>query len=277
MTPGPARTLFPLACGAILAAIALAALLAPWIAPYGETALAGDPWEGWSLAHPLGTDSIGRDLLSRVLFGARNTIAVALAATLIAFAIGVTLAFAAAVFPGWIDQAIGRAVDVLMAVPTLIMALVVLSVLGTSIPVLIGVMAVLDSTRVFRLARALAVDVMALDFVETARLRGEGFWWFLRREIMPNVAPSLLAEFGLRFSFAALFLSSLSFLGLGIRPPSADLGGMVKENANAITFGIVAPLVPAAAIALIAVCVNALVDWQVRRTTSAWQGPGRTH
>jgi len=273
MTPSSTRSLFALACGAVLAAIALAALLAPWIAPYGETALTGGPWEDWSLAHPLGTDSIGRDLLSRVLFGARNTIAVALAATLIAFAIGVTLAFAAAVFAGWVDQVISRAVDVLMAVPTLIMALVVLSVLGTSIPVLIGVMAVLDSTRVFRLARALAVDVMALDFVETARLRGEGFWWFLRREIMPNVAPSLLAEFGLRFSFAALFLSSLSFLGLGIRPPSADLGGMVKENANAITFGIVAPLVPAAAIALIAVCVNALVDWQVRRTTTAGRSP----
>ena len=261
------RAIFPLACGAIVAMIALASLLAPWIAPYGETALVGDLWEGWSLTHPLGTDSIGRDLLSRLLFGTRNTVAVALAATLLSFTIGVILAFTAAVFQGWIDQALSRSVDILMSIPTLIMALVVLSVLGTSIPVLIAVMAVLDSTRVFRLARSLAVDVMALDFVETARLRGEGFWWFLRREILPNVTPSLLAEFGLRFSFAALFLSSLSFLGLGIRPPFADLGSMVKENANAITFGVAVPLVPAAMIALITVSVNALVDWQVRRAT----------
>lgn len=261
------RAIFPAICGAIVAMIALAALFAPWIAPYGETALAGDPWEGWSLAHPMGTDTLGRDLLSRLLFGTRNTVAVAMAATLLSFAIGVTLAFAAAVFQGWIDQLLSRSVDILMSIPILIMALVVLSVLGTSIPVLIVVMGVLDSTRVYRLARALAVDVMALDFIETARLRGESFWWFLRREILPNVTPALLAEFGLRFSFAALFLSSLSFLGLGIRPPYADLGGMVKENANAITFGIVVPLVPAAMIALLTVSVNALVDWQVRRST----------
>jgi peptide/nickel transport system permease protein len=260
------RTIFPVACAAIIAVIVLAALLAPVIAPYRETAMVGEPWEAWSLAHPLGTDNLGRDLLSRLLFGTRNTLAVALAATLLAFAIGITLAGMAAVFSGWVDQLISRGIDIFMSIPTLIMALVVLSVLGNAIPVLIGVMAVLDSTRVFRLARALAADVMAMDYVETARLRGEGLGWFLRREILPNVMPSLLAEFGLRFSFAALFLSSLSFLGLGIRPPYSDLGGMVKENVSAISFGVSVPLVPAVTIAVITVTVNALVDWQLRRS-----------
>lgn len=262
------RPLIPLACAATIAVILLAAVLAPVIAPYRESALVGDPWEAWSMAHPLGTDNLGRDLLSRLLYGTRNTVAVALAATLLSFAIGVMLAGTAAVFSGWVDQLLSRGIDIFMSIPTLIMALVVLSVLGNTIPVLIGVMAVLDSTRVYRLARALAADVMALDFVETARLRGEGLGWFLRREILPNVMPSLLAEFGLRFSFAALFLSSLSFLGLGIRPPYSDLGGMVKENVNAISFGVTVPLVPAVMIAVITVSVNALVDWQVRRSTS---------
>lgn len=262
------RPIFPLVCAGIILLIVLASVAAPIIAPYREAALAGEPWEAWSLKHPLGTDSLGRDLLTRLLYGTRNTLAVALAATLLSFAIGVFFAGMAAVFGGWIDQLISRSVDILMSIPTLIMALVVLSVLGNAIPVLICVMAVLDSTRVFRLARALATDVMALDYVETARLRGEGLGWFLRREILPNVMPSLLAEFGLRFSFAALFLSSLSFLGLGIRPPHADLGGMVKENVSAISFGVWVPLVPAVTIAVITVTVNALVDWQVRRSTA---------
>jgi peptide/nickel transport system permease protein len=266
------RPIFAYFCAAVLGLIAAAAALAPWLAPYGQTQIAGDPWEAWSRAHLLGTDSLGRDMLSRLLFGTRNTIAVALAATVLSFAIGVTLAFAAAIFPGWIDQIVSRSVDILMSIPTLILALVVLSVLGTSIPVLIGAMAVLDSTRVFRLARALAVDVMALDYVETARLRGEGFWWFVRREILPNVTPPLLVEFGLRFSFAALFLSSLSFLGLGIRPPNPDLGGMVQENATAITFGLAAPLLPAGMIAALTVSVNALVDHLTRRHASVRHG-----
>ncbi len=262
------HSIFPMACAAIIVLIVLASVTAPVLAPYREAALVGEPWETWSFKHPLGTDILGRDMLSRLLFGARNTIAVALAATLLSFAIGVTLAGMAAVFSGWVDQLISRGVDIFMSIPTLIMALVVLSVMGNAIPVLICVIGVLDSTRVFRLARALAADVMALDYVETARLRGEGLGWFIRREILPNVMPSLLAEFGLRFTFAALFLSSISFLGLGIRPPYSDLGGLVKENVSAISFGVWVPLVPAVTIAVITVSVNALVDWQVRRSTT---------
>ncbi len=263
MTGG--RPYLAFVAAAFLALLVVAAALAPVIAPWPETAISGDPWSPWSAANWLGTDSLGRDLLSRLLFGARTTIAIALAATVISFAIGVVLAFAAATFKGWVDQLLSRIVDVFMSIPTLIFALVVLSGLGSSIPVLLGTIAFLDSTRFYRLARALAVDVMALDFIETARLRGEGFWWFLRREIMPNVGSPLLAEFGLRFSFAALFLSSLSFLGLGVQPPAADLGSMVKDNVNAISFGLAVPLVPALLLALMTVAVNILVDWYIRR------------
>jgi peptide/nickel transport system permease protein len=246
---------------AVIALNVLAALLAPWLAPHGQAELGGEVWAPASLEHPLGTDQLGRDLLSRLLYGARLTIGIAAATTLISFAIGGTLGFAAGVLGGWVDQLLSRAVDVLMAIPTLIFALLILAILGTSIPVLILVIAVLDSTRVFRLARSLAVNVAAQDFVEVARLRGERLPWVLAREILPNAAPPLVAEFGLRFCFVFLFISALSFLGLGVQPPNADWGGMVRENAQAINFGLTAPLIPAAAIAILTIAVNLVADW----------------
>jgi peptide/nickel transport system permease protein len=239
----------------------LAALLAPWLAPHGQAELGGEIWAPASAEHPLGTDQLGRDLLSRLLYGARLTIGIAAATTLISFAIGGTLGFAAGVVGGWLDQVLSRTVDALMAIPTLIFALLILAILGTSIPVLVLVIAVLDSTRVFRLSRSLAVNVAAQDFVEVARLRGERLPWVLAREILPNAAPPLVAEFGLRFCFVFLFISALSFLGLGVQPPNADWGGMVRENAQAINFGLTAPLIPAAAIAVLTIAVNLVADW----------------
>ena len=185
-------------------------MFGPLLAPYGESAVVGDVWETSSAAHWLGTDNLGRDLFSRLLYGAQTSIAIALAITLLSFTIGVALGFFAAVIGGWADQVLSRLVDVLMAFPTLILALLVLSVLGSSVPVLIAVSAVLDSTRVFRLSRAVAMDVEVMDFVEVARLRGEGLWWIMSREVFPNTLPPLIAEFGLRFCFAFLFISALS-------------------------------------------------------------------
>ncbi len=250
----------------IVGVYALAALLGPWLAPYGEAEIVADVWEPFSAAHPLGTDNLGRDMLSRLLWGATRTIGVALAATMLSFLIGMSLGYLAAVVGGWLDQLLSRAVDALMAIPTLIFALVVLAVLPPSVTILVLVIAVLDSTRVFRLARAVAMDVVVMDFVEVARLRGERLGWIVFREVLPNTLPPLIAEFGLRFCFAFLFLSSLSFLGLGIQPPAADWGGMVRDNANAISFGLVVPLIPAAAIALLTIGVNLVVDWQLERS-----------
>ena len=167
---------------------------------------------------------------------------------------------------GWADQLLSRCVDILMAFPTLILALMILSVLGTSTTVLITVIALLDATRVYRLSRAVAMDVEVMEYVEVAWLRGEDLWWVIRREILPNTLPPLVAEFGLRFCYVFLFLSALSFLGLGIQPPNADWGSMVRENGAAITFGIYTPLVPAAAIAVLTIGVNLVVDWFLRKT-----------
>lgn len=238
-----------------------AALLAPLLAPYGETEVVGDVWEASSRSALLGTDQLGRDLVSRLLYGARNTVGVALAATLLAFVLGVVGGSAAALIGGWVDSLLNWLVEVLLALPSLILALLLLSVLSPSVTTIILVSALLSATRVFRLARALALDMTAVEFVELARLRGEGWWWVVRSEIVPNTYGPLLAELGLRFCFVFLFISSLSFLGLGMQPPTADWGSMVRDNAGAMPFGLAAPFFPAAAIALLTVAVNLVVDW----------------
>ena len=253
---------------AVLVVFALATVVGPVLSPYGETDVVGGAWDPPNPANWLGTDRIGRDMLTRILYGARVTVFIALAAALGSFLIGCTIGIAAAVAGGWFDLVASRVVDAVMAFPSLILALIVLSVLGTSIPVLVVVMAVLASTVVFRLSRAVAADINAMEYVEIARLRGEGMGWFLFREILPNAAPTLIAEFGLRFVNAAIFVSSLSFLGLGIQPPFADLGGMVRDNALAITFGRTAPLLPAITLAILAIAVNLIADDMLKRNAN---------
>lgn len=260
-----------------LLGIALAlfcALFAPLIAPHSESQIVGSVWEPIGGEYLLGTDNLGRDLFSRLIFGARTTIFVALAATVLSFSLGMLLSFIAAVTGGLVDQVFSRFNDLMMAIPTLIFALVVLAVLPQQLWILILVMAVLDSTRVYRIGRAVALDVAVMEFVEAARLRGEGTGWIIFREILPNTLSPLLAEFGLRFAFSILFLSTLSFLGLGIQPPAADWGGMVKDNKDGIIFGISAALIPGGAIAGLAICVNLVVDWLMKRTSSLKGGRG---
>ena len=252
----------------------LMALFAPLIAPYGMAEIVGQVWEPSSAAHLLGTDNIGRDLLSRMIYGGRTTIWIATAATIISFTTGSILGFTAAVIGGWVDQTLSRFVDLIMSIPTLIFALVVLSVMPVTIPMLIIVMGFLDSTRVYRLARAVAVDINVMDYVEAAKLRGEGRRWIIFREILPNALSPLVAEMGLRFIFMVLFVSTLSFLGLGVQPPEADWGGIVKENKDGIVYGIGAALYPAVAIATLAISVNLVADWVLSRTTSLKGGRG---
>jgi peptide/nickel transport system permease protein len=246
---------------AIMAGYILVAVLAPWIAPFTESESVAGTWDPPSATYWLGTDNIGRDILSRMIYGARMTIAVALATTMLSFLIGTVAGFLAAVGGRAVDLLLSRFVDVMLSIPLLIFALIILSVFGSSIPVLVLTIAALDSTRVFRLARAVAMNITVTEFVEVARLRGEGLWWVMRREILPNAMPPLIAEFGLRYCFNFLFVAGLSFLGLGIQPPLADWGGMVRDNAAAITFGLMAPIWPAIAIAVMTIGVNLVVDW----------------
>ncbi len=251
----------------------IVALFAPIIAPYGEAEITPIPYAPWGGEHMFGTDQIGRDILSRLIFGARNTIGIALATTFLAFLIGGGFALVAAISRGWVDQILSRVVDILMAIPSLIFALMLLSIFGSNITSLIIIIAILDSTRVFRLTRAVAMNVVVMEYVEAAKLRGEGLGWVMRREILPNIMPPLVAEFGLRFCFVFLTIAALSFLGVGIQPPTADWGSMVRENASLIQFAQfdlkagITPLLPAAAIAILTIAVNFVVDWFLMKTS----------
>jgi peptide/nickel transport system permease protein len=235
------------------------ALMAPVIAPFPER-----PWDSEFL---LGTDNLGRDMLSRLIYGARNSVGIALITTFITFLLGTSFGLIAATVGGWLDQIISRIVDMLIAIPALIFALLLLTILGTSVVNVIIVISLIESTRVFRLARAVSINIVVMDYVEVARLRGDGLFRLIRKEILPNAAAPLVAEFGLRFCFVFLAVSALSFLGLGIQPPTADWGSMVRDNAALITFGDVTPLLPAGAIALLTVAVNLVVDWMLHRSS----------
>jgi len=245
----------------IVALNLLVFVFGPMLAPYGQNEIVGAPFDPPSAQFWFGLDQNGRDMVSRLLAGAQMSIGVSLAASLISFCIGIPMGFIAALFGGWVDTVLSRIVDTVMCIPVLISALVVLQALGSSVPVLIFTIALLDSTRVFRLARVVAQGISVLEYAETARLRGESLGWLIMREILPNALPPLIAEFGMRFCFTFLFVAGLSFLGLGIQPPFADWGGMVKDNQQAILYGLYAPLFPAAAIALLTIGVNLVVDW----------------
>ena len=268
---------------------AVLSIFAGVIAPYGQAEVfdqvnarpGGNAATGGNPDHLLGTDQIGRDLLSRLIYGAQNTVGIAFVTTCIAFFLGGSLGFLAATLQGWLDQVLSRAVDVLMAIPSLIFALLLMTIasawagsekwLLTVYMVLI--IAVIDSTRVFRLARAVGLNIVVMDYIEAAKLRGEGLRYLIFKEILPNAYAPLLAEFGLRFCFVFLTIASLSFLGVGIQPPLADWGTMVRDLAQFINFAAFSPLtaalplMAAGAIALLTVAVNFVVDWMLHRTS----------
>ena len=251
----------------------LVAIFAPLIAPYGEAQIVAPPLAPMSGEHILGSDQIGRDILSRLIFGARNTMGIAVITTILSFLIGVSLGLIAAILGGWTDQVFSRIVDTLMAIPSLIFALMLLAIFGSNVLTLIVIIAILDCTRIFRLTRAVASTVTVMEYVEFARLRGEKLPWIMRREILPNIWAPLAAEFGLRFSFVFLTIAALSFLGLGIQPPLADWGSMVRETASLIQFARIdlvtalTPIIPAATIGLLTVAVNLVVDWFLNKSS----------
>ncbi|WP_353341164.1 ABC transporter permease [Pelagimonas sp. KU-00592-HH] len=268
---------------------AFVAIFAGILAPYGQEEIlgaanivpGGNPAMGGNPDYPLGTDQIGRDILSRLIYGAQNTVGIAFATTVLAFFIGGTLGFLAATLGGWLDQIVSRAVDVLMAIPSLIFALLLMTIAaawagsekGLLTFYMVLIIAVIDSTRVFRLARAVGLNIVVMDYIEAAKLRGEGLGYLIFREILPNATAPLLAEFGLRFCFVFLTIASLSFLGVGIQPPLADWGTMVRDLAQFINFAAFAPqvasapLLAAGAIALLTVAVNFVVDWMLHKSS----------
>ncbi|CAI8354548.1 MAG: DNA-directed RNA polymerase subunit alpha [SAR116 cluster bacterium MED-G04] len=242
------------------------AITGPFIAPYGENDLPfPDAYSEFQLPQPgawLGTDVSDRDILSRLMYGAGRTIGISFAATILAYMIGVVLGIGAAISGPKVDMVLSRINDAFLSLPTIMLGLVVVAALGSSIPLLICTAGVIYATVIFRLARALGQEIMVMDFVEAAKVRGEGRWWIITREIWPNAAMPLMTDFGLRLIYVILFISSLSFLGLGVQPPQADWGSMVRENLGALQYGvsIIPVIAPALSIATLTVAINLVVD-----------------
>ena len=252
------------------------AFFGPWIAPWAESHFIEEDAQGNFFLDPgfmlpnasvssyLGTDYLGRDVLSRVIWGARTTIGISFAATLLAYFVGITLGIAAAVAGQTTDMVLSRGVDAILAFPNIMLGLIIIAAFGSSIPLLIGLAGLVYAASVYRIARALGQDIMVQDFVEAARARGEGIWWIISREILPNAIMPLATDFGLRFIFVILFISSLSFLGLGVQPPISDWGSMVRENMSGLGFGFsggaLASVAPAIAIASLTIAINLIVD-----------------
>jgi peptide/nickel transport system permease protein len=237
------------------------AFVGQWVAPYDSAAIQdADLFEGMSRRFLLGTDYFGRDMLSRILAGARFTVGISLAATALAVGVGLLLALAASALGGWFDAALSRFLDALISIPSKMFGLVVVAALGASIPVLILTMAVIYVPGCYRLNRSAAVNVAALDFVTVAKARGESTFYIMLREILPNMIGTTLADFGLRFIYVVLLLSSLSFLGLGVQPPDADWGSLVRENMPGLPYGAPAVLMPALAIASLTITANLTID-----------------
>lgn len=237
------------------------ALFGPWFASYNVGAMVSqEVYDPFSAQFPLGTDYLGRDMLSRMLHGTRYSIGLALAAALLASSTGIALSLLAAVAPRWGDEAVSRAMDTLISVPSKIFALVMVAAFGSSVPLLLLTAAVTYVPGAFRIARAVATQIAALDYVQAARARGESRFSIAIREILPNMRGPMLADFGVRFVFIVLLLAGLSFLGLGVQPPNADLGSLVRENLSGLTEAAPAVLVPALSIASITIAVNLLID-----------------
>ncbi len=246
---------------AIVVAWIVIAFIGPYIAPYHEADMAADDsFMPGDSDFMMGTDYLGRDTFSRIVWGARATIGISVIATIVAYFLGITLGIAAAVKGGWIDMLLSRVNDAILSLPSIMLGLIVIAALGSSIPILIGTAGVIYAVSVFRIARALGLDIMVQDFVEAARARGEGVWWIITREVLPNAAMPLATDFGLRLVFVVLFISSLSFLGLGVQPPTADWGSMVRENLQGLTYGSYASIWPALAIASFTIAINLIVD-----------------
>jgi peptide/nickel transport system permease protein len=245
---------------AIVAFWALAAIFGPALLSRSGAAGGGAVFAPISATHWLGTDYLGRDMLARVIEGARYTVGVAFLATLLASGVGTVLALLAAASNRWIDGGLSRTLDTLTAIPSKMFALIMVAGFGSSIPMLVMTAAIIYMPGAYRFARALAVNINALDYVTVARTRGEGTLYVMLREILPNIAGPMLADLGLRFVYIVLLLAALSFLGLGVQPPAADWGSLVRENIGALADAGASVIAPSAAIASLTIAVNLVID-----------------
>jgi ABC-type dipeptide/oligopeptide/nickel transport system permease subunit len=241
-------------------ALVLLAIAGPFVAPYSPSEIVGIPFEHPSASSLLGTDVLGRDVLSRVLNGGRSVLGIAAVGTALAYAVGLGIGLTAGLQRNALDAVLMRLLDIVMAFPPLILALLFIAGLGTSIAVLILALTIVLAPGIARLARAATLEVSVRAYVEASIARGDRTSAVLFHEILPNIRHVLLADVGIRFTGAILLAAALNFLGLGLQPPQADWALMVSENRDGLSVNPWAVAAPAALIALVAVAGNLLAD-----------------
>jgi len=249
----------------LLLAIIVVAIFGPAFAPHPSTATVGIPGLGPSPGYPLGLDFLGRDVLSRTLDGGRSTLLLGGSATLITYVIGMGVGLAAGHKRSWIDPVLMRSVDVVLSFPALLIMLLAVTAFGNSRVVLVSATALVLFPGVARIVRTATVEVATRAYVEAAVVRAEGSFAIIRREILPNVAGPIIADLGIRFSWAIILIASVNYLGLGLQPPTADWGLMISENRSIITSNPWAVMAPALMLALLIVAVNLVGDSYVRQ------------
>lgn len=239
----------------------LVAIFGPWLAPHpvGEV-VSDNVFDSLSAAYPFGTDYLGRDMLSRILIGARFTVGLALVSAVLASGLGTLCALLSVVAPKWLDEVISRLMDAFISIPSKMLALIMVSAFGSSVVLLICTAVLSYTPGAFRVARSMAVNIEALEYVQVARTRGERRLYVACMEILPNMLNPVLTDLGLRFGYIVLLLSGMSFLGLGVQPPDADLGSLVRENIGGLNQGAPAIVIPALAIGTLTIGVNLLID-----------------
>jgi len=251
---------------AAIAAVVLLAYIAiavtgPLWAPYGPAeVLVGDPFETPSLPHLLGTDNLGRDVFSRVVFGSRPVLAMAAASTGLAVIIGAVIGLLLAYRRGWIDELAMRVIDILMSIPPLVLALLLISALGSNSVLVVLTVAFLFAPRVARIVRASTLAIVTEDYVTAAVTRGESAFGIALRELLPNVAGTVFVEFSIRTGYAIVFIGALGFLGFGAPPPAPEWGLMINEGYSNINASFWPVMAPAGAMAVLVIAVNLFTE-----------------
>jgi len=249
----------------MLLAYVLIAVTGPLWTPYDPfQAGTGLPFSSASGSHLFGTDILGRDVFTRVVYGTRDVLYLSLASTFIATVIGGLIGLASGLVGGWVDELLMRLFETLISIPLLVLALLAIAAAGPkaagSSLLLIGVVVLVYTPRIARMARSVAVDLVTRDYVTVARARGESVPSIVWRELTPNAAGVLLVEFGVRAGYAPILISSLGFLGFGARPPSPEWGLMISENRAALVTAPLTVLAPSAALAVLVISLNLVTD-----------------
>jgi peptide/nickel transport system permease protein len=245
---------------AIFVLLCLTAFVGPHVAPHSTTSVEGVPFADATGGHPLGLDYLGRDGLSRFLAGGQSVILLSFGATLLGFIGGIVIGLAAGYTRNWIDEVLMRASDIVMAFPSIILALVLVAGVGPKLWLVVVAVAIAHAPRIARVVRGATLEVVTRAYVEAAEARGERTAFLLRREVLPNIWTPILVDFGIRLTASIILIASLSFLGFGLQPPAADWGMMINENRGGLTIQPWVVLAPVVAIALLTIGVNLVGD-----------------